>query len=83
MWKRKYQGNGIKTILNVLLKKYRMKISVEEKMMSIASNLIPRIEKWCGAQQVATSVSNCGYWRIAQNIFLLKKRDEQRQENKK
>lgn len=60
-----------------------MKISVEEKMMLIASDLIPRIEKWCSAQQVATSVSNCGYWRIAQNIFLLKKRDEEMQVNKK
>ena len=33
-----------------------MKINVEEKMMLIISNLIPRIEKWYSVQQVATSV---------------------------
>ena len=60
-----------------------MKINVEEKMMLIISNLIPRIEKWYSVQQLATSVSNCGYWRIAQNIFLLKKRDEEIQVNEK
>ena len=60
-----------------------MKINVEEKMMLIISNLIPRIEKWYSVPQVATSVSNCGYWRIAQNIFLLKKRDEEIQVNEK
>lgn len=54
-------------IIAMISKNYHMKSKVEWEVRVEVSNLIPKFEKLCSAQQMHTSqlVSTCGYLRVS------------------